>query len=122
MSDGRTPQQVVQFYQDTQRSVRALPGVEDAAIGFGAPWRDARILNFTLQFGVEGLAHEGANSDLRARFRFVSPGYSAAIGIPLLQGRDFNEADGPDAEPVVIVSKSIAQRFFPGQDALNRHI
>ncbi len=121
-SDGRTPQQVAQFYQEAQRSVSALPGVENAATGLMAPWRDSGFLRFTLQFAVEGKKSESSRDDLRARFRFVSPGYFATLGVPLLEGRDFTEADRKEAEPVVIVSKSIAQQLFPGQAALNRHV
>jgi predicted permease len=121
-SDGRTPQQVAQFYQEAQRSVSALPGVEGAATGMMAPWRDSGFLRFTLQFAVEGKRSESSKDDLRARFRFVSPGYFATLGIPLLEGRDFTEADRKEAEPVAIVSKSIAQQLFPGQVALNRHV
>jgi len=122
ISDGRTPQQVARFYEEAQRSVSALPGVESAAIGMSAPWRDSRFGTFTLQFAVEGSTRENANTDLRARFRFVSPGYSAVLGIPILEGRDFTEADRMGAEPVVIVSRNLAQRLFPGQDAINRHV
>jgi putative ABC transport system permease protein len=122
ISDGRTPEQVGQFYEEAERRVSALPGVESAAVGMMAPWRDTGFLRFTLQFAVEGRESESSKEDLRARFRFVSPGYFATLGIPLLEGRDFTEADRKEAEPVVIVSKSIAQQLFPGQDALNRHI
>jgi predicted permease len=122
ISDGRTPEQVGQFYQEAGHAVSALPGVEGAAVGIMAPWRDSGFLKFTLQFAVEGRESESSKEDLRARFRFVSPGYFATLGIPLLEGRDFREGDQKDAEPVVIVSKSIAQQLFPGQDALNRHI
>jgi predicted permease len=122
ISDGRTPEQVGQFYQEAGHAVSALPGVEGAAVGIMAPWRDSGFLKFTLQFAVEGRESESSKEDLRARFRFVSPGYFATLGIPLLEGRDFTEGDQKDAEPVVIVSKSIAQQLFPGQDALNRHI
>ena len=122
ISDGRTPQQVAQFYQEAQRSVSALPGVEGAATGMMAPWRDVGFLKFTLQFAVEGRKTDSSNDDLRARFRFVSPGYFDTLGIHLLEGRDFTEADRKEAEPVVIVSKSIAEQLFPGQDAINRHI
>jgi hypothetical protein len=87
-----------------------------------APWRDSGFLRFTLQFAVEGRKSESNKDDLRARFRFVSRGYFATLGIPVLEGRDFTEADRKEAEPVVIVSKSIAQQLFPGQDAVNRHI
>jgi len=122
ISDGRTPEQVGQFYQEAGHTVSALPGVEGAAVGIMAPWRDSGFLKFTLQFAVEGRESESSKEDLRARFRFVSPGYFATLGIPLLEGRDFTEGDRKDAEPVVIVSKSIAQQLFPGQDALNRQI
>ena len=122
ISDGRTPQQIAQFYQEVQRSVSALPGVESAATGMMAPWRDVGFLKFTLQFAVEGRKTDSSNDDLRARFRFVSPGYFDTLGIHLLEGRDFTEADRKEAEPVVIVSKSVAEQLFPGQDAVNRHV
>ena len=60
--------------------------------------------------------------DPRARFRTVSPGFFAALGVPIIAGRDFNDADRRDAEKVVIVSQSLAQRMFPNQDAVNRHL
>ena len=52
----------------------------------------------------------------------MSPGFFAALGVPIIAGRDFNDADRASAEPVVIVSQSLAQRMFPNQDALNRHL
>ncbi len=122
ISDGRTPQQVAQFYEEAQHRVSALPGVDSAATAMAAPWLDGSFLRFTLQFAVEGRKKEGGDEDLRARFRFVSPGYFGTLGIPLIEGRDFTEADKSDAEQVVAVSKSVAEKLFPGQDALNRHI
>jgi hypothetical protein len=50
----------------------------------------------------------------------VSPGFFAALGVPIIAGRDFNAGDRSDSEKVVIVSQSLAQRLFPNQDALNR--
>jgi hypothetical protein len=44
------------------------------------------------------------------------------VGVPILEGRDFNESDGKSDDLVVIVSETLAQRMFPGQDALNRHV
>jgi predicted permease len=122
ISDGRTPRQTAEFYQEARSNVSALPGVESAAVGWSVPWRDGSFLTFTLQFAVEGGNRDRSKDELRARFRFVSPGYFATLGIPLLEGRDFTEADRTEAELVVIVSKSIAQKLFPGQDALNRHV
>ena len=54
--------------------------------------------------------------------RAISPGFFTSLGVPILAGRDFNDLDRKDAEPVVIVSQSVAQRLFPGRDAVNRHI
>ena len=122
VADGRTPQQTAEFYQEIQRNVSALPTVESASIAFTGPWRDSSILTFTLQFAVEGGNHENNKDDLRARFRLVSPDYFNTLGIPLLQGREFSEADRMGGEGVAIVTKSIAQRLFPGQDAINRHV
>jgi len=122
VADGRTAQQTAEFYQEVQRNVSALPTVESASMALSGPWRDSGFLTFTLQFAVEGGNHESNKDDLRARFRLVSPGYFNTLGIPLLQGRDFSEADRMGGEAVAIVTKSIAQKLFPGQDAINRHV
>ncbi len=74
------------------------------------------------QFSVEGYAKANGEEDPRARFRTVSPGFFAALGVPIIAGRDFTEADRRDAERVVIVSQSLAQRMFPSQDAVNRRL
>ena len=120
--DGKTPTQAADFYQETQRMVGALPGVEGAATSFMAPWRDTGMLKFKLQFAVEGRTSESGKDDLRSRFRSVSPGYFSTLGIPLLEGREFTEADRRGAEPVVIVSKSVAKQLFSDQAAVGRHI
>src|SRR5690349_23958890 len=58
------------------------------------------ILSFTLQFAVEGRKGNSGTDDLRARFRFVSPRYFATLGIPILEGRDFTEADRKESEQI----------------------
>jgi putative ABC transport system permease protein len=52
----------------------------------------------------------------------VTPGFFAALGVPLIAGRDFTDADRRDTEKVVIVSQSLAKRMFPTQDAVNRRL
>lgn len=54
--------------------------------------------------------------------RAISPGFFAALGVPLIAGRDFNDNDRKGSELVVIVTQSLAQRMFPNQDAVNRHM
>ncbi|HEV2223977.1 MAG TPA: ADOP family duplicated permease [Candidatus Acidoferrales bacterium] len=122
MTYGRTPEQVNHFYRDVQRNVSALPGVEHVSRSFGVPWRDARFLDLSLSFSAEGLIRQNGQDDPRAKFRPVSPGYFGTLGIPLLEGRDFNDNDRDGSERVVIISESVAQKLFPGQVALNRHL
>jgi len=122
MSYGRTPEQIRTFYREVQRRVTAVPGVERVAFGSTVPWRDAGGFGDGFQFSVEGRTRENGVEDPRARSRSVSPGFFAALGIPLLDGRDFTDEDRNGAERVVIISASIANELFPGQNPLNRHL
>ena len=122
MSYGRTPDQVVGFYREAMRRIKELPGVDQVAVGTLVPWRDAGSFGPGFQFSVEGSARANGEEDPRAGFRTVSPGFFAALGVPIVAGRDFSDADRRDAERVVIVSQSVAQRMFPNQDAVNRRL
>jgi putative ABC transport system permease protein len=122
MSYGRTPDQVTGFYQEAIRRISELPGVERVAVGTQVPWREANSFGPGFQLAGEGQVRVDADDDPRAQFRTVSPGFFAALGVPLLAGRDFSDADRRDGERVVIVSQSLAQRLFPNQDAVNRHL
>jgi putative ABC transport system permease protein len=122
MSFGRTPDQVNRFYRDVMERVAQLPGVDQAAIGTSVPWRDAGNFGPGFQFAAEGYTRADGEEDPRARLRTISPGFFAALGVPIIAGRDFTEADRRESERVVIVSQSIAQRLFPNQEALNRHV
>lgn len=122
MSYGRTPDQVVGFYNESIRRIKDLPGVSGVAVGTAVPWRDAGDFGFGLEFSADGHVPAAAGEDPRARFRIVSPGFFAALGVPIIAGRDFNDSDRRGSEPVVIVSQSVAQRMFPHQDPVNRHM
>jgi putative ABC transport system permease protein len=124
MSYGKTPQQVVDFYKEAIRRIDALPGVSETAFGNVVPWRDASLTPSGLQFSADGHVHAAGVEDPRAQWRVISPGFFAALGVPVIAGRDFNALDDQNnnEEPVVIVSKTLAQRMFPNQDAGNRHV
>jgi putative ABC transport system permease protein len=131
MSYGKTPEQVVDFYKEAIRRVDALPGVSKTAFGNVVPWRDAGGPTAPgLQFSADGHVHASGVEDPRAQWRVISPGFFGALGVPIIAGRDFNALDGQNnndgqknnAEPVVIVSATLAQRMFPNQDAVNRHV
>jgi putative ABC transport system permease protein len=118
----RAPQDATRFYKEALRQIGELPGVERVAIGTIVPWRDAGGFGPGFQFTVEGYAKGNGEEDPRGRFRTVSPGFFAALGVPIVAGRDFNDGDRRDADRVVIVSQSLARRMFPNQDALNRRL
>jgi putative ABC transport system permease protein len=122
MSYGKAPDQVLAFYREMLRRIGELPNVERVAIGTQVPWRDAGSFGPGFGFSAEGHVRAPGEEDARGRFRTISPGFFASLGVPIIAGRDFNEADRRGGELVVVVSQSLAQRMFPGQDALNRHI
>jgi predicted permease len=121
-SFGKTPQQVRAFYRQLQAQLMTVPGVERVAVGSTVPWRDAGNLGPGFAFAIEGRKSENPHDDPHARLRSVSPGFFSALGIRLLAGRDFNEADRDGAERVVIINQRIASQLFPGQDPINRHL
>src|SRR6266446_5485474 len=136
MSYGKTSQQVVDFYKEAIRRIDALPGVSKTAFGNVVPWRDGGGPAAPgLQFSADGHVHAAGVEDPRAQWRVISPGFFASLGVPIIAGRDFNALDGrnndgqnnngqsnKNEEPVVIVSQALAQRMFPNQDAVNRHV
>jgi putative ABC transport system permease protein len=122
MSYGRTPEQVVDFYRETMRRIEELPNVERVAFGTQVPWRDAGSFGPGFSFSADGHVKAPGEEDPRGRFRTISPGFFAALGVPIIAGRDINDLDRRGSEKVVVVSQSLAQRMFPNQDAVNRHL
>ena len=118
----RPPDQVAVLYKEAIRRIAELPGVDRVAVGTTVPWRDAGNFGPGFEFTAEGYAKANGEEDPRARFRTVSPGFFAALGVPIVAGRDFTDADRRDAEPVVIISESVAKRMFGTRDAVNRKL
>jgi putative ABC transport system permease protein len=122
MSYGKTPDQIINFYRETVRRINEIPGVDRVALGTSIPWRDAGGFGPGFTLAGEGHVKAEREEDPRAQFRVVSPGFFAALGVPIIAGRDFDDNDRRGGEPVVVVSQSVARQMFPGQDAVNRHI
>jgi predicted permease len=110
------------FYDRVLADVRALPGVRGAAYTSSVPlaWRggiwpvavDGRLLQ------ASGTREESQVASLR----FVTPGYFAALGVPLRQGRDVAAGDTAGRPFVAVVSESFVRRYWPGRDPLGRHL
>jgi len=122
MSYGKTPDQIINFYRETIRRINEIPAVERDPLGTNVPWRDAGGFGPGFSFSGEGHVKAVREEDPRAQFRVVSSSFFAALGVPIVAGRDFDDNDRRGGEPVVIISQSVAQQMFPGQDPINRHI
>jgi putative ABC transport system permease protein len=121
MNYGKTDAQISEFYREVMERASTLPGIEHVAEGFNVPWRGDQAGNISFQFAAQGAHRHGDGKDeFRALFRSVSPGFFATLGVPILEGRDFNPGDKEGNERVVIISQSLANELFPGQDAVNR--
>ncbi|MEP6922541.1 MAG: ABC transporter permease [bacterium] len=108
----------VQFFRDLKARVETLPGVQSAAFVTPLPLSGDR---FSLSFEVEGRP-VAAGDQPSADFFLVDPGYFRGLGIPQIKGRDFTDRDQHKAPAVIIVSETFAKQYFPGEDALGKHI
>jgi predicted permease len=101
------------FLKLLDRSIAAMkqiPGVEDAAVGLTLPYERTLNDGVTINDGPEA-GHQTGTDEV-----YVTPGYFGSLQIPMLQGRDFSPADGPITQPVVIVNRTFANKFFHGTD------
>jgi predicted permease len=120
MRNGRTPSQVVDYYREATRRIRELPGVLNVAVGTAVPWRDTEEI--ALEFAVDAHVPAPGEEHPRTTFQVISPGFFATLGVPIIEGRDFNDGDRNASEPVAIVSQSLARRMFADGPALNHHV
>ena len=113
------PEPVTAFGRNALERIRSLPGVTFAALGTDLP------LTFSHSRGditIEGQPLPEIGQFPHPDFHVVSHDYTKAIGLPLLRGRDFTEADNKQAGGAVLISESLARRFWPNGDAVGKRI
>ena len=89
-------------------AMRQIPGVENAGVALSLPYE--RVLNGEVKIGDGPNSGQVVGTDMD----YVTPGYFETIQAPLIAGRYFTASDGPDAEPVVIVNRTFARKFYGG--------
>ncbi len=122
MGFGKSQDQITTFYRETLRRIQGVPGVDSVAMGMVIPWRETGTFGSAAEFSVDGYVPPAGEAYPRAELRTISPGFFAALGVPIIAGRDFNDSDRRTSEPVVIVSQSLAQRMFPNQEAIGHKV
>ena len=108
------------FYGPLLDRLSALPGVDSAGLVLLRPLADP--IGWDYPFTVEGQTPEAQARNPHANYEAISPNYFSTMTIPLVDGRIFNNADGPDAGQVAIVSASMARRFWPNQSAIGKRL
>ena len=108
------------FYQPLLERLAGLPGVDSVGLVLLRPLSDP--IGWDYPFTIEGQTADAQARNPPANYEAVSPGYFATLRIPLVEGRLFADADGPDAGPIAIVSASMARRYWPGQRAVGKRL
>jgi len=106
------PDQRASFFNQTLDRIRSIPGVTTAAATTSIPLTPNGAI---LLFYAEGQPHRGPEDYTAANYNSVSPGYFGTMRIPILQGRDFTNQDRDNSDRVVIISDTMARRYFTGQ-------
>jgi macrolide transport system ATP-binding/permease protein len=106
-----------EFFHQLLQRVRGLPGVEDASLAFSVPFG---YYNNTATLHIQGYQQRPGEPPPDVDYNTVSPSYFRTMRIPIVRGRAFTDADGPDAAYVAVVNEAMAQRFWPDQDPLGR--
>jgi predicted permease len=112
-----TPEQRRAYLGEVLRRVGEAPGVQHAAITDSLPMGRNR----TWGAGAKGVTYERGTYPT-AFVRVVSEGYPAAMGVPILAGRDLSASDVTATEPVMMINKTLADALWPGQNAIGRSI
>ncbi len=107
------------FVREVLDRLAALPGVTHAAEASNLPLiGGANASSFT----AEGAPPSAPGQLPVANLVIATPGYFQTMGIPMVHGRTFTDADGPDAPPVVIVNELLARRYWPDSDPVGKRI
>ena len=108
---------MLNFWTRVLDGVRALPGVTEAALGSSVPLTDEHS---RADITVEGMILPKLGSFPHPDIHIVSPGYVSTLGIPIVRGRAFTDADSEKALPVAVVNAMLADRFFHDGNPLGK--
>ncbi|MEW6130968.1 MAG: ABC transporter permease [Acidobacteriota bacterium] len=115
-----TPDSVIAFYKRLDEKVKELPGIQNVASSYLLPlssnsagWEPTVI---------DGYVPKPGEDLIISTVNFIAPEYFSAMGIRLIKGRPFDERDIKGAQEVAIVNEHLAQRFWPGEEAIGKRV
>jgi hypothetical protein len=101
---------------ESTAAMRQIPGVQHAAVGLSLPYERALNTGLKISNGKE------AGQSIMTSMVYVTPDYFETLQIPVLMGRSFTDADGPDSQHVAIVNQTFARKFFHGTSPIGRYV
>jgi putative ABC transport system permease protein len=104
--------------RELMERLQALPGVQSVSIANDAPVRG--WFSGSREILPEGQEKPLAGQHMTVDYNEVTPHYFETLGVPLVSGRNFTEADKQDSPPVAIVSETMARRYWPGEDPIGK--
>ena len=107
------------FFENVLERVRAIPGVESAGAVTTLPVSDGGSMQ---PVAIEGRPALALSEQPEVAVRLITPQYLRTLRLPLRRGRDIDARDGADQPAVVLVSESMAERFWPGEDAIGKRL
>jgi putative ABC transport system permease protein len=113
------PEKHRQFFEQILPKLAALPGVEGAGGAFPMPFSGNDTGS---TFSIAGQPPRPAGQELEASHLTITPDYFHAMHTPVLRGRAFDSRDTKDSPPVVVVNDVLAQRYFPGGNAIGQQV
>jgi len=108
-----------EFHRRVVEQLRAVPGVQSAALVRGLPLTGN---SGSARIALPGRDAPPKGQEPQVHFNTATPDYFATMGIPLLQGRLFNDGDRIDTPAVILVNQTLARRFWPGEDPVGKQI
>ena len=114
-----SPAGQISFFQDVLRRIRALPRVDSAGVIDSLPLNGGGSIQ---PFSIEGRPVQQMSDQPEVDVRVISHGYIRAMHIPILRGRDFTDSDVAGRPGAVLISDSLARRFWPNEDPIGKHL
>lgn len=114
-----SPQQQISFLERVLQRVRTLPGVVSAGVINDIPLGEDRSHQ---PVAIEGHPALAMADQPEVDVCIISAGYISSLHVPILRGRDFNETDVAGRPAAILISKSMARQFWPGEDALGKRL
>jgi predicted permease len=115
-ASGYSPERAARLFDRLEQDLAAIPGVASAASAMVRLLSGNALTITTTADSIEG------RQKLSSYFNYISPGYFRTLGIPLLAGRDFSDADAAGARAVAIVNERFAERFGSGRDIIGQRV